>query len=92
MPHLPPDRAAVVLPTARQPCNDKILPMLFKAQHFFPLTVQGAFSGCVFPLPSTPQDVAAPERSCILPSIPLQHSDKKLQTGTIIPVFSDSYR
>ena len=89
MPHLPPDRAAVVLPTARQPCNDKILPMLFQSTALLPSHRAGSIFRLRFP---APQHAAAPERSCILTSIPLQHSDKKLQTGTIIPVFSDLYR
>ena len=51
MPHLPPDRAAVVLSTALQPCNDKILPMLFQSTALLPSHRAGSIFRLRFPAP-----------------------------------------
>lgn len=54
MPHLPPDRAdhaAVVLPTALQPCNEKILPMLFQSAALLPSHRAGSIFRLRFPAP-----------------------------------------
>lgn len=51
MPHLSPDRAAVVLPTALQPCSEKILPMLFQNAALLPSHRAGSIFRLRFPAP-----------------------------------------